>query len=212
MQAADNRQRIYSAASALFYEKGYNNTTVSEIIEMSKTNKGSFYHHFEDKLHLAYNIYSSMVSGIETAIKGLFPELDDFGRLFLQECIFWRVFFTQAQIRHFASEVCEVSYTGTKMEFLNAILDHAPENMDSRGLIMISGIEYALKSRLVSYVGRFAVRLREEEFVRFYLGVWLGTYGIQSETIQSCIDDAYKSMSELTISSNGFDITVSKTA
>ena len=38
------KSRIVSAAWKLFYEKGYNGTTVDEIIELSGTSKGSFYY------------------------------------------------------------------------------------------------------------------------------------------------------------------------
>ena len=33
----------------LFYEQGYDDTTIEEIIEKSETSKGSFYHYFEGK-------------------------------------------------------------------------------------------------------------------------------------------------------------------
>ena len=41
------KSRIVSAAWRLFYEQGYEDTTVEEIIEESGTSKGSFYHYFE---------------------------------------------------------------------------------------------------------------------------------------------------------------------
>lgn len=43
------KSRIVSAAWRLFYEKGYNKTTVDEIIELSGTSKGSFYYYFATK-------------------------------------------------------------------------------------------------------------------------------------------------------------------
>lgn len=43
------KSRIVSAAWQLFYEKGYNGTTVDEIIELSGTSKGSFYYYFDTK-------------------------------------------------------------------------------------------------------------------------------------------------------------------
>ena len=45
----NTRGRIISAAWQLFYQQGYDNTTVEEIIEASGTSKGSFYHYFEGK-------------------------------------------------------------------------------------------------------------------------------------------------------------------
>ena len=38
----NTRGRIVSAAWKLFYEQGYEDTTVEEIIELSGTSKGSF--------------------------------------------------------------------------------------------------------------------------------------------------------------------------
>ena len=43
------KSRIVSAAWQLFYEKGYNGTTVDDIIELSDTSKGSFYYYFSTK-------------------------------------------------------------------------------------------------------------------------------------------------------------------
>ena len=45
----NTKGKIIEAAWKLFYELGYDNTTVDEIIEESGTSKGSFYHYFEGK-------------------------------------------------------------------------------------------------------------------------------------------------------------------
>lgn len=45
----NTRGKIVNAAWKLFYEQGYEDTTVEEIIELSKTSKGSFYHYFDGK-------------------------------------------------------------------------------------------------------------------------------------------------------------------
>jgi len=45
----NTKGRIISAAWELFYEQGYDDTTIEEIIEKSETSKGSFYHYFEGK-------------------------------------------------------------------------------------------------------------------------------------------------------------------
>ena len=43
------KKRIVSAAWKLFYEQGYENTTIEEIVEESCTSRGSFYHYFDGK-------------------------------------------------------------------------------------------------------------------------------------------------------------------
>ncbi len=45
----NTKSKIVSAAWKLFYDHGYNNTTIDEIIAESGTSKGSFYHYFESK-------------------------------------------------------------------------------------------------------------------------------------------------------------------
>lgn len=45
----NTKGKIITAAWDLFYEQGYEDTTVEEIIEQSGTSKGSFYHYFEGK-------------------------------------------------------------------------------------------------------------------------------------------------------------------
>ena len=45
----NTKGKIVSAAWKLFYQQGYDDTTVEEIVEVSGTSRGSFYHYFEGK-------------------------------------------------------------------------------------------------------------------------------------------------------------------
>ncbi len=45
----NTKGKIVSAAWRLFYEQGYENTTVEDILALSGTSKGTFYHYFEGK-------------------------------------------------------------------------------------------------------------------------------------------------------------------
>jgi len=48
-QKRNTKGKIIAAAWELFYEQGYEDTTVEEIIDRSGTSKGSFYHYFDGK-------------------------------------------------------------------------------------------------------------------------------------------------------------------
>ena len=48
-KVSNTKSKIINAAWDLFYDQGYDNTTVDEIIEKSGTSKGSFYHYFSSK-------------------------------------------------------------------------------------------------------------------------------------------------------------------
>lgn len=52
------RQQIVDAAWELFEQKGYENTTVNEIIEKANTSKGGFYYHFKAKDDLLNSLYT----------------------------------------------------------------------------------------------------------------------------------------------------------
>lgn len=43
------KKRIVSAAWELFYQYGYENTTIDDIVARSKSSKGAFYHYFDSK-------------------------------------------------------------------------------------------------------------------------------------------------------------------
>jgi len=45
----NTRRKIINAAWQLFYEQGFSQTSVEEIIQRSHTSKGSFYHYFSGK-------------------------------------------------------------------------------------------------------------------------------------------------------------------
>ena len=47
--AQNTRGKLVAAAWKLFYEQGYDNTTVEDIIAESGASKGSFYHYFDGK-------------------------------------------------------------------------------------------------------------------------------------------------------------------
>ena len=67
------KSRIVSAAWQLFYEQGYDNTTVDEIIDVSGTSKGSFYHYFDGKDALL----GSLAYLFDEAYEDLAASLDD---------------------------------------------------------------------------------------------------------------------------------------
>lgn len=52
------RQTIMDAAWELFYENGYENTTINDIIRKAGTSKGGFYYYFKAKDELLNSLYA----------------------------------------------------------------------------------------------------------------------------------------------------------
>lgn len=45
----NTKSRIVTAAWKLFYEQGYDNTTIEDVLEEANVSRGTFYHHFAGK-------------------------------------------------------------------------------------------------------------------------------------------------------------------
>ena len=85
----NTRSRIVSAAWKLFYEQGYDDTTVEEIVEESGTSKGSFYHYFSGKDALLGSLSDLFDDKYEALIPTLEADMDSFDKLmFLNQELF----------------------------------------------------------------------------------------------------------------------------
>ena len=72
----NTRGKIISAAWKLFYENGYDATTIEDIIYASGTSRGSFYHYFEGKDALLGTLAYVFDEKYEELRKTLVPEWD----------------------------------------------------------------------------------------------------------------------------------------
>lgn len=77
----NTKGRIISAAWRLFYEHGYDNTTIEDIVFESETSRGSFYHYFEGKDALIGSLSYVFDEKYEEIIKNIDTSLDSFEKL-----------------------------------------------------------------------------------------------------------------------------------
>ena len=85
----NTRGKIVSAAWKLFYEQGYEDTTVEEIIDLSKTSKGSFYHYFDGKDALLSTLSTIFDEKYEELMEQLTDEMSAMDQLlFLNQELF----------------------------------------------------------------------------------------------------------------------------
>lgn len=77
------KNRIVDSAWKLFYEKGYDDTTVDDIIKLSETSKGSFYYYFSSKdalLDTLSTILDENYAKLEKELEKQ-PEMNSFDKL-----------------------------------------------------------------------------------------------------------------------------------
>ena len=75
------KTRIVSAAWQLFYEKGYDQTTVDDIIALSGTSKGSFYYYFSTKDELLGTLSNVLDDFYEELAARMEPSMNSFDKL-----------------------------------------------------------------------------------------------------------------------------------
>ena len=84
----NNRIKILNAAWELFEKKGYEDTTVDEIIEATQTSKGTFYHYFKSKEDLLSLFSYIFDERYEELSKKLDVDMNSFDKLMVlcDEC------------------------------------------------------------------------------------------------------------------------------
>ena len=81
--ANQTKSRIVSAAWSLFYQYGYDNTTIDDIVEKSQTSKGTFYHYFGSKDDLLGSLSYLFDKKYEELEESMDPSLDPISKLLL---------------------------------------------------------------------------------------------------------------------------------
>lgn len=74
----ETKSKIIVAAWKLFYEQGYDDTTVEDIVFASETSKGSFYHYFEGKDSLLGTLSTLFDEKYEQLIPTIAEQTDSF--------------------------------------------------------------------------------------------------------------------------------------
>jgi AcrR family transcriptional regulator len=92
---AERRAQLLDCAQALFFSRGYDATTVNDILDMAGLSKGAFYHYFDSKEALldalAERVAAQVIADAEPVLDD--PALDALSRLnaFLEQGRQWKI-------------------------------------------------------------------------------------------------------------------------
>lgn len=111
---AYTRQAIVEACKRLFYEKGFHETSFSDICKAAHVNRGTVYYHFESKEIMRYEVQWEYV----IANKRIAEEFcgDSRYHYIIAMCMFWMQVHRDENLRRFALQ-CSTDYpvyTGKK--------------------------------------------------------------------------------------------------
>ena len=148
------KSKIVSAAWQLFYEQGFDNTTVDEIIRLSGTSKGSFYHYFESK----DSLIGSLAYLFDEKYAELEKQLDD-----SKNAVDNMLFLTR--------ELCMMIENNIDIELLSRLYAQQLSKRGEKELLDRSRIYYRLLRKLVQLGqerGEITRRRSAAEIVRLY--------------------------------------------
>lgn len=69
MKPEERRAQLLGCAQMLFFTKGFEDTTVQDILKVAGVSKGGFYHHFKSKEDLLFGVLDTMVEGVLSQLK-----------------------------------------------------------------------------------------------------------------------------------------------
>lgn len=108
MTSEERRAQLIGIAQRLFFEQGYENTTIADIYETAGVSKGAFYHNFASKEAILQDVLEHMLAGYadglheiagdgsRSARDRLVDVLSSEGRMFRSENIAARVEITES--------------------------------------------------------------------------------------------------------------------
>lgn len=68
MKPEERRTQLIDVAQRLFFDKGFEDTTMADIIAEAGVSKGGFYHHFASKDELFFGLLDQLISDYEGAL------------------------------------------------------------------------------------------------------------------------------------------------
>lgn len=183
----DVRTRIVMAAMELFWAKGYNSTSIADILSRTQVNAGSLYHVFQGKQDVliavleAYRdgLYENLVDpaweGVDDPVERIFALLARYRWLILEtDCTYGCPIGSLALELHEADpavrELLAVNFTGWVGAILRCLEDagdRVPADVDRQALAefvlttMEGGVMQARTHRDVGYFDRGVSALRD---------------------------------------------------
>lgn len=204
----ETKEKIYRAAKTLFYEHGYVDTKVTDIIDLSGTNKGSFYHHYENKVDLGFRVFNSTVEDHLNAslIVGTTDSLVQFS---LEIAIFWYIYFHDEKFRRFSAELNANDIIQEYDRVYDVCLENTDRNIDEKEFSLIRVANVALYKQLAVYFVDQVQRYTFEEARNFYLRNLYDLFGIPQKRIEYALEESMRLFQQLELKISIFEVEAS---
>lgn len=203
------KNNIYFSSEKLFYENGYANTSVTNITDYAKANRGSFYHHYKNKLELGVKVYTNFANR-NAKIQELFGDgISEPIRVLLSLKTYWYLFYSDEKIRRFAIDLANENILQIKEDpfVIDACLRLSNKKISEKRLhfISITNIGLSRQLNIDAYSNKNTYNYNDVS--DYYMSTMMRLFDIESVTIDSIIAESRRLFSRCTIINNGFYVT-----
>ncbi len=174
----ETRSIIVDTCKKLFMEKGYKNTTYSEIYKAAMVNPGTIAHHFGNKRNIASMLYDEFMKKLVDLSLKLFADEDDMQKAFLGLGLHRKLIYNNASYRRFVMEFMlddlanddESRFLDTGYAAYRTTAEKVGKEKANFLFMAYKGIEAAVDA----YYGRHPGEHTFEQLYTFYLEIYFG--------------------------------------
>ncbi|MGI6217504.1 MAG: TetR/AcrR family transcriptional regulator [Coriobacteriales bacterium] len=208
----ETRGIIIETCKKLFLEKGYKNTTYSEIYKAAMVNPGTIAHHFGNKRNIASMLYDEVMVKLTNYTVELFPDEDDVQRAFLGVAMHRKIAYDDERWRRFVMEFMlddlanddESRYIANDFKAYKTTQDQVGASKATFLFVAYKGIEAAIDS----YYGRHPGKMTFEDMYTYYASMYFGY--LPREEVEERTKKAIEDVKGLKLDIGEFDPIVEK--
>lgn len=136
------KERIFKSAKELFYQQGYNATTIQQIADHSGTTLGSMTYHFATKDTFVAKIFTDYFASISDAVKenlyGYKP-INSFEQHFYLTMVWYSALLTDPKVKNF---YYEITISDSLYSYIFENINHVYHEFQSEYHLRIRPIEF----------------------------------------------------------------------
>ncbi len=195
----ETRSIIVDTCKKLFMEKGYKNTTYSEIYKVAMVNPGTIAHHFGNKRNIASMLYDEFMKKLTELAFSIFPDEDDMQKAFLGLGLHRKLIYENAAYRRFMMEFMlddlanddESRFLDTGYAAYRTTAEKVGNDKADFLFVAYKGIEAAVDA----YYGRHPEKHTFEQVYTFYLSMYFGY--LPAEEVKERTQRAIRQLADL---------------
>lgn len=207
------KNKILECSKNLFYEKGYTDTSFTEICKQADVNPGSIIYHFNGgKSGIAKYLYNSLLQQHQQNAKSFFPNESEITLMIISLCLHQYLLFNDAHYRKFSSEFtasCINEFSIEEYEdTIPIVYEFIARKMDPlRAKFYFSAIA-GMDSRIEPFIDKHIHELTFTQSIHYVCEIYL--WFVDTKEREEMIDYALERFQELSITNSEFEISVSK--